>query len=256
MAKNKIVIANWKMNPVGEKEAEKIFSNIIKNIKKIKKTEVVICPPFVYLGNLRKFGKKIMLGAQNTFYEESGAHTGEISADMLDNLGTKYVILGHSERRAKGENNEEVNKKIKCVLDSGLIPIVCIGEKERDEKHEYLNFVKKQTEECLNGVSKNSISKVIIVYEPVWAISANKIREAIPEEFREMAIFIRKILNDKFGAKMIKKIKIVYGGSVNPKNALGFLSEGKADGLLVGRDSLDPKKFVEIINITENYEKR
>ncbi len=236
------------MNPPAKKEAESIFKSVLKNLNPKRKTEVVICPPFLYLESLKKLSKKVSLGAQDVFWEEKGAYTGEVSADMIYNIGARYVILGHSERRALGESNIDVNKKIKQSFSVGLIPVVCVGESVRDENHEYLNFVKTQVEECLFGVSKNFISKVIIAYEPVWAIGKNAVREATSEEFREMSIFIKKILSDKFGAKTIEQIRIIYGGSVHPENALGFLQEG-ADGFLAGRDSLDPKKFSEIIKI-------
>lgn len=242
------------MNPSTKKEAESIFKLILKNLNPKTKAEVVICPPFLYLENLKKLSKKVAVGGQNMFWEEKGAYTGEVSAEMLYNIGAKYVILGHSERRALGELNEDVNKKIKQSLSVGLIPILCVGESLRDENHEYLNFIKTQIEECLVGVSRNLISKVIIAYEPVWAIGKNATREATPEEFREMSIFIKKILSDKFGAKMIEQTRIIYGGSVHPENALGFLQEG-TDGFLAGRDSLDPKKFVEIIKICETLNK-
>lgn len=237
------------MNPSTKKEAESIFKLILKNLNPKTKAEVVICPPFLYLESLKKLSKKVSLGGQDTFWEEKGAFTGEISTDMLLNIGAKYVILGHSERRALGESNEDINKKIKQSISAGLIPILCVGESIRDENHEYLNFVTTQIEECLAGVSRNLISKIIVAYEPVWAIGKNATREATPEEFREMSIFIKKILNDKFGTKMIEQTRIIYGGSVHPENALGFLQEG-ADGFLVGRDSLDPNKFTEIISIT------
>lgn len=243
------------MNPLSLKQAENLFRSILKAIPYKLKANVVICPPALYLEKLKKFSKRIALGAQNAFYEENGAYTGEISAEMLYNIGAKYVILGHSERRnpptGGGENNLDINKKIKASLVAGLVPIVCIGEKERDKSHEYLNFIKKQVEECLKGVAKNSISKIIVAYEPIWAIGKGAVREASPEEFREMKIFIRKILSDKFGIKSIGKTRVIYGGSVNPQNALDFLKDGKADGFLVGRDSLDAKKFREIIKICE-----
>ena len=248
----KIIIGNWKMNPVNKKEAEKLYKDISKTVLNIKKTEILACPPFIYLENLKKISKKILLGAQDAFYEESGAFTGEVSAKMLFNLGVKYVILGHSERRAKGENNSDINKKIKAVLSLGIIPIFCFGEPGRDENHEYLNFIKLQIEEGLNGVSKNIISKIIFAYEPVWAIGKSAVREATPEEFLEMNIFIKKILSDKFGAKTIEGIRIIYGGSAHPENVLGFLKEGQAQGFLLGRDSLDAKKFLQIIQIAEN----
>jgi triosephosphate isomerase len=249
------------MNPLSLKEAEKLFIDVMKSVSSIKKTEIVICPPFLYIESLKKIFsrrsrpsdlKKIFLGAQNAFYEEKGAFTGEISTEMLSNLGIKYVILGHSERRALGEENADVNKKVKTVLSLGLVPIVCFGENVRDENHEYLNFIKTQIEEGLNGISKNLISKIIIAYEPVWAIGKDAVREATPEEFREMSIFIRKILSDKFGAKTVEKLRIIYGGSAHPENVFGFLRDGKAEGFLLGRDSLDSNKFLEIIKITED----
>ncbi|HPS21414.1 MAG TPA: triose-phosphate isomerase [Candidatus Paceibacterota bacterium] len=253
----KIVIANWKMNPVSFKEAEKLFKNINKTFFGLKKTEVVICSPCVYLAKLKNLAKKIKLGGENIFYEESGAYTGEISAEMLYDTGAKYVILGHSERRTIfGETNEDVNKKIKAGLSVGLTPIVCIGEKERSENNEYLNFVKEQIELGFKNILKTSIGKIIVAYEPVWAIGKNAVREATAEEFLEISIFIKKVLSDKFGAQEASKVKIIYGGSVNPKNIEAFIKVGQADGFLVGRASLDPIKFGEIINLTENISEK
>lgn len=249
-----IVIGNWKMNPLSLKEAEKLFTNISKSISNTKKTEVVICPPFLYLEKLKKISKKVLLGAQDSFWEDSGAYTGEISGEMLYSIGVRYVIVGHSERRVMGENNQDVNKKIKALIKSGITPVVCIGEVKRDENHEYLNFIKTQIDECLNGVSKNSLSKIIIAYEPVWAIGLGA-SPATSEEFREMNIFIKKILSDKFGAKELSNIRVIYGGSVDGKNAGDFIKEGHADGFLPGRASLDPKKLSEIIKICETSSK-
>ncbi|MFZ1020110.1 MAG: triose-phosphate isomerase [Minisyncoccia bacterium] len=255
MSDRKIIIGNWKMNPRTLKEAEKLFSDVSKNISNIKKTKIIICPPFLYLEKLKKISRKIILGAQDAFYGDVGAFTGEISSEMLDNLGVRYVILGHSERRALGEDNVLVNKKIKDALAAGLTPILCVGENTRDESHSYFSFVKNEIEECLAGVSKNSISKIIVAYEPVWAISSTENRrDATPEDSREMAIFIRKILSDKFGHDA-GRVRIIYGGSVNEKDAEGFLRDGGVDGLLPGKASLDAKKFVEIIKICEALNK-
>jgi triosephosphate isomerase len=248
----KIVIANWKMNPISEKLAEKLFKDTNKVVSKLKNTDIIICPPDIYLNKLKKFAKKIKLGAQDCFYEESGAYTGEISAEMLYGIGARYVILGHSERRIiLGESNEDVNKKIKSALFAGLIPIVCIGEKERDQENNYLNFVKEQIEVAFKNILKNSVSKIIVAYEPVWAIGKNAVREATPEEFLEISIFIKKVLSDKFGMQAVNKIKIIYGGSVGTKNVEDFIKIGHADGFLIGRASLDSVKFGEIIKITE-----
>ncbi|MFH1200881.1 MAG: triose-phosphate isomerase [bacterium] len=251
MAK-KIIIGNWKMDPLTLKEAEKLFFDVAKEISSIKKTEVVVCPPFIYLERLKKIRtSKIKLGAQNAFWGDIGAFTGEVSGEMLYNIGVKYVILGHSERRAIGESNQDINKKIKASLVAGLIPILCVGESVRDASHSYFNFIKTEIKECLIGVSKNSISKIIIAYEPIWAISSTLNRQdATPDDSREMAIFIRKILSDKFGLDA-GRMRIIYGGSVNEKDAENFLKNGGVDGLLPGRASLDAKKFLQIVKIAE-----
>ncbi|OGI66462.1 triose-phosphate isomerase [Candidatus Nomurabacteria bacterium RIFCSPLOWO2_02_FULL_40_10] len=250
----KIIIGNWKMNPLTLKEAEKLFSGVIKGISGVKKTEVVICPPFLYLEKLTKIKtSKIKLGAQDAFWGDVGAFTGEVSAEMVYNLGARYVILGHSERRTLGESNLDINKKIKAALASGLSPILCVGENTRDESHSYFNLVKTQLEECLDGVKKASIAKIIIAYEPVWAISTTVGRkDTTPADSLEMTIFIRKILSDKFGSNDASQVRIIYGGSANEKDTEDFLKNGGVDGLLPGRASLDLKKFAEIIKIAEN----
>lgn len=255
MQKRKIIIGNWKMNPLTLKEAEKLFNAVAKTLSGIKKTEIVICPPFLYLEKLKKLSKKIILGAQNAFWEDVGAFTGEVSGEMLYEIGARYVILGHSERRVMGEKNSDINKKIKAALVAGLRPVLCVGENTRDLDHGYFNLVKAQLEECLAGISKISISKIIIAYEPVWAISSTKDRkDATPDDSREMVIFIRKVLSDKFGSE-ISNMRIIYGGSVNEKDAEGFLLNGGVDGLLPGRSSLDVKKFLGIIKICETLTK-
>ena len=243
------------MNPLTLKEAEKLFSGIVKDVSLVKKTEIVICPPVLYLEKLKKISRKLALGVQDAFWGDIGAFTGEISAPMFYSLGVRYVILGHSERRALGENNDDVNKKIKSALPAGLRPILCVGESFRDPDHNYFNLIKTQLEEGLAGISKNSISKIIIAYEPVWAISTTIDRkDATPDDSREMAIFIRKILFDKFG-KEASQTRMLYGGSVNEKISEDFLKNGGVDGLLVGRASLDVKKFTRIIKICEALNK-
>lgn len=247
----KIVIANWKMNPISSKEAEKLFSLVAKNVKS-KNTQIIICPPFVYLEKLKKISKKISLGAQDASFIDKGAFTGEVSGEMLLSVGVKYVILGHSERRALGEDNILINKKLKSVLSSGLVPILCIGEKERDQDHEYFNVVKKQLEECLRGVKKDLVSKILIAYEPVWAISTTvDRRDATAHDSEEMVIYIKKVISSLTSPMIAKKTKVLYGGSVNERDAEEFLVKGAVDGLLVGKASLDPKKFSKIVEICE-----
>ena len=254
----KIIIANWKMNPSTSKEAEKWFTDITKSVARIKKTEIVVCAPFIYLDKLAKIRtSKVKLGAQDAFAGDIGPFTGEVSPEMLYNLGVRHVILGHSERRSPptggGETNELINKKIKSALASGLSPIVCVGESERDLDHGYYKIVSTQIGECLKGISKDSISKIIIAYEPVWSISstANR-RDATPGDCREMAVFIRKTLSDISSPAIASRVRIIYGGSANERSAEDFLKNGGVDGLLSGKASLDPKKFYEMIMIAEN----
>lgn len=244
----KLVIGNWKMNPSLLKEAEALFKGVIKNQKDFKNLDVAICAPFVYLSSLSKIKSgKVALGAQDAFYEDMGAYTGVVSAKMLTNFKTKYCIVGHSERRAMGEDNEMCNKKIVALLKNGITPILCVGEKERDESHEYLNIVKKQIEESLRGISKNSFTKIVIAYEPVWAIGSNAVREVETSECQEMILYIKKVIANISSPSIAHSVRVIYGGSVHPQNSLELISSGGADGFLVGRDSLDLKKFVTII---------
>ena len=253
----KIIIGNWKMNPATGKEAEKWFSSIAKSLTAIKKTEVVVCAPFLYLERLAKIRtSKLKLGAQDSFVGGVGPFTGEISADMLYGARVRFVILGHSERRALGETNELLNRKIKSALSAGLLPIVCVGEQERDAEHNYFEIVKTQILGCLQGVSKDAISKIIFAYEPVWSISTTENRrDATAGDAREMVIFIRKVLSDISSPVTAHQTRIIYGGSVSGRDAEDFLKNGEVDGLLAGKASLDPKKFFEILNICETLNK-
>jgi len=237
----KIIVANWKMNPSNEKEA-------IKLAKALDKNGVIIAPPFVFLPAISKVVRRAKLAVQNLSPESQGSYTGEISPAMLKDLKVKYAIVGHSERRALGETNELVNKKVKNALKHGLTPIACVGESHRDHGMKYLHFMKKQIIETFKNLVPKDFSRIIIAYEPVWAIGKNAEREATPEESEEMAIFIKKVLSDHFGGSSVKKLSILYGGSVDEKNAKAFLTCGGVQGLLIGRASLNPEKFNEIIS--------
>ncbi len=248
----KLIIGNWKMNPKSLKEAEMLAKELVKSARGKKNTTVVICPPAPYLIPLKKiFGKVIGLGAQNAFFEMEGAHTGEISPKMLASIGVSHVILGHSERRnpptGGGETDHMINKKVLAVLASGLTPVLCVGERERDDAHAYLQVIKTQLEIGLAGVQKTRLGNVIIAYEPIWAIGKDASRVATPEESREMSVFIRKVIADMFGQKESAKVRVIYGGSVDEKNGADFLANGGVEGLLPGRLSLQPKKFIKIL---------
>lgn len=246
----KLIVGNWKMNPQSQKEAAILFKNISQATKNIKNTEIVVCVPSVYFTYIKQLkNKKISIGAQNVFFEPNGAFTGEISAKMLYDAGVKYVIVGHSERRAMGETNETINKKLSLALKTKLTPILCVGESIRTHDGFYLAKVREQLSLCLNGIPKNQIKQIIIAYEPVWALSSTENRhDATPHDFEEMKIYIRKILTDMFGQTTASSVRIIYGGSANKDNAKSFLEIG-ADGLLPGKASLDPKNFSKIVEI-------
>jgi triosephosphate isomerase len=248
---NKIIAGNWKMNPVTLKEAKLTFGGIKRSLSQVRGVNVLICPPYVYLSELKKLttGGKLEIGAQDNHYQDQGAETGSVSAYMIRDLGVKTVIIGHSEKRASGDTDEIINKKVLTALSAGLRVILCLGEKIRDEKCQYLDFLQGQLEKALVGFPVKLADRLIIAYEPVWAIGKNATGVETPEGFLHNKIFIRKILTNILGRKKALVVPVLYGGSASAMNAGDFLGAGQADGLLVGRDSLNPKNFVEIIKI-------
>jgi triosephosphate isomerase len=251
-SKKKFIVANWKMTPATAKEAAELFNAAGRIAKKIRNVKIVICPPFVYLSALRVTRYELQLGAQDLFWEDEGSYTGEVSAKMLKNLNVQYVIIGHSERRRYlNETDEAVNKKIKAALQNNLKVIFCIGERERDEAGNYLQFVKEEAIKGLDKIPTKFLKNLIITYEPVWAIStANKSKKGYhpdtPEDAREMAMYIKRVLVSVFG-KIAYNIPILYGGSVDAINAKDFLEKGGVEGLLVGRASWNAKSFEELL---------
>jgi triosephosphate isomerase (TIM) len=248
----KIIIGNWKMNPVSRREAREIVSGIKKTVASLRKTTVVLCPPVIYLENLigKKPGKTLF-GAQDVYWEEKGAHTGNISPLMLKEAGADYVIIGHSERRASGEVGEIINRKIKAAMKAGLKVVLCVGEKDRDAHGHYLKVLEAQLKEALIKIPPRLVDQLIIAYEPVWAIGKDAIGVETPDGFMHNAIFIRKILSKIINKKQAMTVPVLYGGSADAKNTESFLREGGADGLLVGRASLSAKDFGEILKIAE-----
>lgn len=244
----KIIIANWKMNPDSAGRAERIAREIYAGISGIKNVEVVIAPSFVHLSNLKSEIGNLKLGAQDSFWEDVGSHTGEVSWHQLKHSRVQYVILGHSEKRAFGENDEEINKKIKAVLSSGMKAVLCVGEKEKSKETAFPQIIQEELKRGLKNIKKNFLKNLIIVYEPVWAISTNKNAKAdSPKNVFEMSILIRKEILKLFGKNTAFSTPILYGGSVNEKNAADFVKLGKVDGLLVGSLSLNAKKFTQIV---------
>jgi triosephosphate isomerase len=242
----KIIIGNWKCNPIKLSEAVKIF-NDIKDVSDCSKNETIICPPNIFLKDLLNFKSSIKIGAQNCFSENQGAYTGEVSALMLKNLGCKYVILGHSERRKiNQETNEEINKKIISAFANKLIPILCIGESREEREHELtFDVLKKQIEEGINKIEKSDIQKIIFAYEPIWSIGTGNF--AAPEQIKDVREFIINLIYKKIGKENSKKIRIIYGGSVTSENVVDYFKIAEMDGVLVGGASLKPKEFSKII---------
>ena len=249
--KTKLVVANWKMNPKSLTEADEIFNGIKGTAGKMRGVHTVIAPPYVYLGELADGykGKNLSFGAQDVSYELKGSFTGEISIPMLRDSGATYAIVGHSERRALGESNELIHKKVAASLEAKFKTILCIGEQERDPGAEYLAFLKEQLTSALTGIPQSQLSSMIIAYEPVWAIGKSDLEAAKPRDVHEMVIYIRKILVELYDNKVAMKIPVLYGGSVEPENAEALLREGEVNGFLVGHASLDPGEFNAILKI-------
>lgn len=242
-----VIIGNWKMNKDLD-EAKKLVKEIISE-KLDNNVEKVVCVPFVYVTEVRKLleGTDVGLGAQNMFFETKGAFTGEISPVMLKSCGVSYVILGHSERRTIfNETDEIINKKVKSALQYKLIPILCCGEtlEERNLGIEK-DIVEKQIRNTLDDISVNDIEKVIIAYEPIWAIGTGL--TASSDDAENMIKFIREILYDIYG-NLSENIRIQYGGSVKPNNIKDLMQKENVDGALVGGACLESTSFRALIN--------
>lgn len=238
-SRRKFVAGNWKMN--GDKTLVKMMQDKLSQAN-LDNMDVVICPPFPYLG---LFDSSLKLGAQNISQFESGAHTGEVSASMLKELDCQYVIIGHSERRAdNNESNEVVAAKVAKTLDFGLTPIFCVGEPEsvRDDGTLF-DYIAAQLDAVLNQVGVASFSSLVLAYEPIWAIGTGK--TASPEQAQEVHAFIRAYLA-KQDSDVANKIVILYGGSVKGSNARELFSQADVDGGLIGGASLNPEDFLSI----------
>ena len=242
-----VIIANWKMNPTTLEDAKHLLQASRKSIEKLRGSSLVLAVPTVFLHSLANSyrGTRIAFGAQNIHTEPGGSFTGEVSISQVKDAGATHVIIGHAERRALGETDEDVQKKVQAVFSSRMIPIICVGEKARDALGEHLQFVKKQLKTALADVPAQKLGKLIIAYEPVWAIGADTAMK--PHDMHEMSIFIRKTLFDIYGKPGLS-VKILYGGSIDESNAVDMLREGDVQGLLVGRASADPIRFTHLLN--------
>lgn len=243
-----LIVGNWKSYVTTFKEAKELFKEVEKALPRQVKSDVVVCPPFPFIDFLSDSytGERIAFGAQDVHYE-TGAATGTVSAPALKSIGTRYVIVGHAERRAMGETDEIVAKKVGAVLDEKLIPIVAIGESERDKDGHYLKELEESITASLNTVQEKDLKKIVIAYEPVWAIGAPLPPDA--RTIRETIIFIRKVLASMFGRSAALKARIIYGGAVDDENAEELIQNSGAHGFLLGRASVDAEKFGRIVSM-------
>ncbi|OHA56912.1 MAG: triose-phosphate isomerase [Candidatus Vogelbacteria bacterium GWA1_51_14] len=256
----KLLVANWKMHPETPREAKLLAHKLKALAARHRQHTIAVCPPAVFLGLLACLpagragtGGKLLWGAQDVSLTRGvGAYTGEVSASQARYAGATLTIIGHSERRALGETDETINQKIKNALAARLKPVICLGETERDESGQYLAPLERQIRGALAGLKKTDFKNMIIAYEPVWAVGKAAQRADTPEDFFRHAIFIRKVISDLFGKKVAMNTPVLYGGSVDSKNAASFLVQGQADGLLIGRASLKPDEFKKIIHATSH----
>ena len=244
-----VIAGNWKMNktPTETKAFAETFKALLP---RTKWCDIVLCVPAADLSAaVRAFkDSRIAVGAQNIYFEKSGAYTGEISAQMLTDLGVRYVIVGHSERRALfGETDEIVNKKALAALDAGLNPIICVGESlAQREMGVTMELIALQVKSALAGVPAEQMRRCIIAYEPIWAIGTG--RTATSEQAEEVCASIRALLRAKYGARVARSVTIQYGGSMKPDNAAELLSHENVDGGLIGGASLTPEALMEIVH--------
>lgn len=250
MQRKKIVAGNWKMNTNLE-SARTLANNISKALEQnpTETVDVILAPPFPFLGTVVGVAEeKYAVAAQNMSQHEAGAYTGEISADMLQSLGVQYVILGHSERRAYyGETNELLAEKVQKAIESDLVPIYCIGESLKERKsNQYLAVIEQQLSVALFDLSEEDFGKVVIAYEPVWAIGTGE--TATPEQAQEVHAYIRKLIQEKYNETVAEATSLLYGGSCKPGNAKELFAQEDIDGGLIGGAALKAEDFTAIIH--------
>jgi len=248
MMRKPIIAGNWKMYKTVP-EAKELVKGVLDKLGAYEQVEVVFCPPFTALSAVKELikGTSVGLAAQNLHWKEEGAYTGEIAPAMLKDLGCDYVIIGHSERRQYfGETDETVNLKAKAALAAGISPIICVGESlEEREAGKTNSLIKEQTEKALAGIAASDIAKVVIAYEPIWAIGTGKSSNG--QDANEVCGLIRATIAGLFGADAANQVRIQYGGSVKPNNIKEFMDQPEIDGALVGGASLEADSFINII---------
>jgi len=246
-----ILVANWKNYPGSLSEAKSLLNNLVRDYRVYKKLSLFVAPPGTYLDLVSSKIKSLGNLASQDFpsLEKKETRTGSLTADILKSFGTKLSIIGHSEIRAQGETSQEVSRKVKLALSAGITPLVCIGEKVHDHDGEYFEYLEEQIKSSLEGVSRKDAKKVLIAYEPIWAIGKDATGVIEPKDLTQTIIFIRKILSDIFTGDIALAVPVLYGGSVDASNIEGLWRETGVSGFLVGRASLDAKTFKKLAEI-------
>lgn len=247
MGARTLVVANWKMNPTTFRDAKKLFEAERKSAEKVRTISVVIAPPTIFLRELSGGyrGAKIGFAVQGAHFEASGAHTGEISLPQARDARARYAIIGHAERRARGETDDHVRREVTAALALKMTPIVCVGESVRTENGEQFDVVREQLRAGLADVAPGALNRLFVVYEPLWTIGAERTMD--PHEMHQMAIFMRKCAVDSHGEPG-RNLKILYGGSIDETNAATMVDEAKVHGFLVGRASLKAVEFEKLLH--------
>jgi triosephosphate isomerase len=244
-----IIIANWKAKVGSILDAKKLIL-ASKKLADARVHTIIIAPSAPYLGLFSLDNKsKLQFAAQDITLTDGGAQTGEVTGAMLAAVKAKYVIIGHSERRALGDTDADVLVKIKHALSSGLTPIVCVGEKERDTEAHYLSLLRAQIDSIYAGIETKQRDTIILAYEPIWAIGKSASEGITPDDLTEMVHYIRKVLSAYLPPKKVEQVTILYGGAVEPSNAKALASSSGVDGLLVGHASTDPKLFTALVKV-------
>jgi triosephosphate isomerase (TIM) len=251
MKRTALVVGNWKLNPSSLADAHTLIDGIGKKYKQKESHKIAVAPSFVHLSEVAKkiIKKPIALAAQDMASEALGPFTGEVSAAQLRDLKVEYVIIGHSERRAMGETDEQVQKKVLLALKYKLTPVVCIGERERDVQGNFFTCIEQQVKSLAGVLSATEIKKVVLAYEPIWAIGTGK--TATASDVKEMQLFLFTVLTKLYDKPTAQKVTLLYGGSVKPDNAKELHTEGGMSGFLVGGASLKAEDFLAISKATE-----
>ncbi len=248
MGRRILIAGNWKMNKTAT-EAAALVTEIKRDVFDVDNVDILVCPPFTALavvGDVIR-DSNVSLGAQNMYFEDKGAYTGEVSTTMLKDCGCTHVIIGHSERRTIfNESDETINKKVKKALEANLIPVLCIGEKLKErEANKTFEVITNQLEGDLADIDSDNMKKIIVAYEPVWAIGTGK--TATSEQAQEAHAFIRNLIKEKYDSSVADGIIILYGGSMKPANVEELISQPDVDGGLIGGASLEAASFVELV---------